>query len=86
MRDIEKEQRAAEVLRQQEKAARELIWARSRRDVLLMRHPTNWAGASLLQVCMRVYVVFTRPIYDTPTRAFGCVIRVRIAYWYIAYD
>ena len=53
MRDIDKEQRAAEVLRQEEKATRELVWARSRRDVLLMRHPTHWAGASLLQVCVK---------------------------------
>lgn len=50
LKGIETEQRAAEVLRQQEEAARELVWARSCREILLMRHPTNWAGASLLQV------------------------------------
>lgn len=52
LKDIEIEQRAAEVLRQQEEATRELLWARSCRDILLMRHPTNWAGASLLQVLL----------------------------------
>lgn len=50
MIDIEKEQRAAEDLERQKQAAVELVWARARRDLLLTRHPTNWAGCSLLQV------------------------------------
>ncbi|CAM9270570.1 unnamed protein product [Ectocarpus fasciculatus] len=49
MKNVEKEQRAAEDLRRQEEAERELLWARARRDLLLMRHPTNWADCSLLQ-------------------------------------
>eukprot|EP00752_Nemacystus_decipiens_P012720 g11270.t1 len=49
MSDIEREQRAAEDLERQKQAAVELSWARARRDLLLMRHPTNWAGCSLLQ-------------------------------------
>lgn len=50
MKDIRKNQREAADRLRQELAATELAWARARRDVLLMRHPTNWAGASLLQV------------------------------------
>ncbi|CAM9549175.1 unnamed protein product, partial [Ectocarpus sp. 13 AM-2016] len=49
MKSVEREQRAAEDLRRQEDAERELLWARARRDLLLMRHPSNWAGCSLLQ-------------------------------------
>lgn len=50
MKEVEKGHRAAAETQRQERILRELEWARVRRDVLLTRHPTNWAGASLLQV------------------------------------
>lgn len=49
MKDVEREQRAAEEILRQEMAKKELLWARARRDLLLTRHPTNWAGCFLLQ-------------------------------------
>lgn len=52
MKDIEKEQRAAAELERQHHAAKELEWARARRDVLLTRHPTNWADSALMHVCV----------------------------------
>ncbi|CAM9162872.1 unnamed protein product [Hapterophycus canaliculatus] len=45
MADVEREQKAAENLLRQDKAEKELLWARARRNLLLMRHPTNWASS-----------------------------------------
>lgn len=58
MKGIDEEQRAAAELERQNQAAKEREWARAKRDVLLMRHPTNWADYSLMQV--RVFLLGKR--------------------------
>lgn len=58
MKDVEREQRAFEDAKLKEEAMRELVWVRERRNLSLMRHPTNWAGASLLQVTCSILSIY----------------------------
>lgn len=78
MKEVEKEQLEAADLERQKQAAKELVWARARRDLLLMQHPTNWAGFSLLQVPHS-----TRRNYMPPRRynTFDGIARVSCT-WY----
>lgn len=50
MEDVRRELDAEKRRRTHERDQRELVWARARRDAILMRHPTNWAQSLLFQV------------------------------------
>lgn len=63
MKDIEKQLEVEESRRKHEQDQRELVWARAKRNTLLMRHPTNWA-ASLFQVSGFLHL---RYYYDRAT-------------------
>ncbi|CAM9435508.1 unnamed protein product [Ectocarpus sp. 6 AP-2014] len=74
MKSVEREQRAAEDLRRQEEAESELLWARARRDLLLMRHPTNWTDCYLLQGPRPERPTELEPNNETGTGDFGDIL------------
>lgn len=50
MESVAQDMKARDERRRDEEKTQELAWARARRDLILMRHPTNWAAKGIMRV------------------------------------